>query len=540
MISKIRALLFEAKILQKETIFFISEGIFLALFTYLIFSNANSLSEMGNYFHNINIALFTILIPLAIAVLSDYFRDKRNGNSKVNYSELDLIVIINSVFDVRLILITVLLSYFPSFFWTGSNFFVKDLLLIIWLIGVGILVKIILDFIIWIKDPFHHRFKFLRKIKENDEYISAWSSVWKAKENNRNNEVEFFEIFSKNINYLIRKNKTDQFFISLMSTFSNQLQNREKDILIYWNYDESPFSKILEWYYKSENPSDRDILPFDYLLRPVLEQMEVYSFNGNYARYLELVKIHIEKHLDNAEYIENFFSIFLSILFENIDKISSEMMFWRAYPEEWKVKSLNLENKKLIPFITLKEIILWSERRVSDEFLDNKLGTSNSTYDSKLNKVFYNLFPDTEPISWANIFTFLFFPYSHNKMEEIIKSRRAFGMFGRVTIAWGENSSASEKMEMQHILGVEENTKLLRFIYRIIPTVFPNYGTIKDYQGILFALESEYKDDRHKLIRVKEFQDVLRVIEDFIKELEKNNEAKTRKNIHSRFSLDQL
>lgn len=508
-------MLFEAKILQKEIIFFISEGIFLAIFTYLIFNNADSLSEIGNYFHNVNVALFTILIPLAIAVLSDYFKNKRN-NEKISYAELDLIVIINSVFDVKLILITVLLSYLPSFFWSGSSFGVRNLLLIIWLVGVGILVRIILDFILWIKDPYYHRFKFLKKIRESDEYISAWASVWKAKENNKNNELKFFEIFSQNIDYLIKNNRTDTFFNGLLGVFSNQIKNREKDILLYWGKS-SPLEKILEWYYEAINLDKKNTagIPFDYEVYSILEYVEIQSLDKSYGRYLKLVESHINKHLDDVEYVENFFSSFLSILLSNLDKISSELMFWKSYPEEWKIKSDNLESGKIVPLITLREVIIWSENRISDNV------SAGATYDSGLNKVFYNLFSETESISWANIWTFLFFPYTENKMQDIVETKRFFGGIGRISVGWGEGI-VETKAEMQYKNGLEENKKLLKFVYRMISDVFPSIGYIKDYQGILFALESEYKDDRYKLVRIKEFQAVLKVIEDFVKELEKN------------------
>lgn len=518
MISKIRTLLFEAKILQKEVIFFISEGIFLAIFTYLIFNNANSLSEMGNYFHNVNVALFTILIPLAIAVLSDYFRDKRNGTT-VNYSELDLIVIINSVFDVKLILITVLLSYLPSFFWAGSGFFVKNLLLIVWLVGLGILVKIILDFILWIKNPYYHRFKFLDKVRGNNEYILAWDSVWKAKENSKHYELKFFEIFSKNVNLLISIDKPSILLNDLLRTFTNQIQNREKDILLYWG-KESPFEKILEWYYKAETLRDerKQGFPFDYDIYPVLEYVEVQSFDRSYARYLQLVKKHLDKHSDDVEYIENFFSSFLSILLLNLDKISSELTFWKSYPEEWKIKSDNLESGKIVPLVALREIILWSERRIADGFLDNQLGTTDGlSYDSALNKVFYYLFSDTEPIIWANIFSFLFYPDLDVRVEGLINTRRFFGGMGRFSISWGENSVES-KAEAQHKNGLEENKKLLKFVHRMIPVVFPSKEEIKRDRGILLGYESEYKDDRNKLSRIREYLFVLEILEVFIDE----------------------
>ncbi|HBU11048.1 MAG: hypothetical protein US57_C0001G0034 [Candidatus Moranbacteria bacterium GW2011_GWC2_37_73] len=521
MIGKIRALLFEAKILQKEVIFFISEGIFLAIFTYLIFNNANSLSDMGNYFHNVNVALFTILIPLAIAVLSDYFRDKRNGTA-VNYSELDLIVIINSVFDVKLILITVLLSYLPSFFWAGSGFFVKNLLLIIWLVGLGILVKIILDFIIWIKNPYYHRFRFLDKIRESNEYILAWDSVWKAKENSKHNELKFFEIFSKNVNILIKIDKPNIFFNEFLRTFTNQIQNREKDILLYWG-KESPFEKILEWYYKAETLHDerRQGFPFDYDIYPILEYVEVQSFDRSYSRYLQLVKKHLDKHSDDIEYVENFFSSFLSILLLNLNRISSELTFWKSYPEEWKINSNNLESEKIVPIVALREIILWSERRIADGFLDSQLGTANGlSYDSELNKVFYYLFSDTEPISWANIFSFLFYPDSDGRIEGLINTKRFFGGMGRFAMSWGGNSVES-KAEAQYKNGLSENKKMLKFMHRMIPVVFPSKEDIKQDRGILLGYESEYMDDKNKLSRIKEYIFVLEVLEEFIDEANK-------------------
>ncbi len=401
MLNKMLRKAFQKKLSQKEVIFFILEVIFLFIFLYLSINTANQVMELGNYFHNVNIALFTILIPLAIAVLSDYFRTKRN-NENINYSELDLIVIINRVFDVRLILITLLLSYLPSFFWFGSGFVMRNVLLVIWLVGIGILIKIILDFIIWIKDPYYHRYGFLKKIREDREYVSAWTSVWKVKENDRNSELEFFEIFSKNINILIDKREGTPLLNSLLGNFSRNIENRDKDFLIY-SGKKSPLEEILEWYYKAERYGESEKwFPFDYEIYPVLEYIEIQSLDKSYGRYLRLVKIHLDKHSDDIEYIENFFISFLSILFSNSDKISSEWMFWKAYPKEWKIKAKNLESKRRIPFVSLREVIFWSEQKISDNI------SGNVGYDPKLSKIFYGLFSDTEPISWSGMITFLF------------------------------------------------------------------------------------------------------------------------------------
>jgi len=155
----------------------------------------------------IGIALLTILIPLAIAILGDILDKKRYR--KADFAELDLHVILDGVFQFKELLILVGLIFFPLLFWQYPD--ARMFIFSYWVIGVLGLIKILLNIYKWIKgNVFDFRFSYLRRLKNTKDLEVVWASIWTVPcsegRMDEKSEAQFFEIFSDTIDKLLKKN----------------------------------------------------------------------------------------------------------------------------------------------------------------------------------------------------------------------------------------------------------------------------------------------------------------------------------------------
>lgn len=499
--------IFKNKLSQREVVFFVVEALFIALFSCIVFSY-EIVEKWKDYFQNVNIALLTILIPLAIAVLSDYLRDKRSKNGKVDYLELDLQIILNNVFNIKKLLFVAILLFLPSFFWT-SILMVKVFWTIIWLIGVFLLVMIILDFFFWIKSPYIFRYSYLSKVRKNNEYIKAWFSVWAKNDMRRNEEEEFFDIFSSKISSLIKEDEPNLFFNSLFSSFTQNIKNRSKDMLLYGGKSVRPFEKILRWHRTDCKMGQTKRFPIAPEIEEVISYLETESFSSSYCHFFSQFKNHIDKYLDDKYYVDSLFSRFFSVLLSNLDKINGNLSPWRCYPEEWKIKSANIGKENIIPIISLVKVLEFAENRIpAGRF-------KGDNYDRQLEYIFSNLFSETEHIEWSNLIIFLLYPESENKLEEIITSNRPFGRFGKMMGGWFETDDKfNEEVQEKIDKGLAENKKLIKIVYKINKYRFPEKEQLINYREEIKILKDKYVGNRNVMGRITETERVLEILTD--------------------------
>ena len=152
----------------------------------------------------IGLALLTILIPLAIAILTDILQKKRGED--VDFAELDLHVILDHVLRFKVLLISTFLIFSPLFFWEKSlpHTPLKAIIAGVWMIGILLLLGIILDIYLWVKgNVSEFRFSYLKKLKKVKDLKPVWGSVWKTRNINSQRETYFFEIFFSIINKIL-------------------------------------------------------------------------------------------------------------------------------------------------------------------------------------------------------------------------------------------------------------------------------------------------------------------------------------------------
>ena len=174
------------------------EGWFLNLLSaiFLWFSgwllHANNIEDI---ILNINLALITILIPVAIAIFGD----------KKEFEALDKNVILDYVVAAKSILSYLALIFLPLFFWYVSPLlWFRFIGLAFWLIGIYLIIKILIHSYNWLKgNKYILRFKYLRGLEDLSDLEENWRSVWQTQNISAENEREFYKIFVGKINNIL-------------------------------------------------------------------------------------------------------------------------------------------------------------------------------------------------------------------------------------------------------------------------------------------------------------------------------------------------
>lgn len=175
---------------------------FISITSERLSSSLERLNNLPNILQNIGIALLTILIPLAIAILNDVYQKRRE--QKIEFSNLDLHVILDRIFKIKQLLLCVALIFLPTIFWEISSGKFRSIVLVLPVVGIYLLGKTVRDIYYWIKgNAFEFRFSYLKNLKNHDDMEAVWRSVWQTKNINTRNEEEFFRIFSYTIDRLL-------------------------------------------------------------------------------------------------------------------------------------------------------------------------------------------------------------------------------------------------------------------------------------------------------------------------------------------------
>lgn len=164
---------------------------------------------------NTGLALLTILIPLAIAVLEDTNRKQKD---KKSLGGLDLHVILDHIFQIPKLLIWTTTIFLPLLLWDISiSLPILRLLLIFFsCIGICYISKTIRKGYLWVKGRiWDFRFSYLDSLKEYKDFENVWRYVWQTEIINRedievpnpNDEQKFFNIFSKQIDKFLQENE---------------------------------------------------------------------------------------------------------------------------------------------------------------------------------------------------------------------------------------------------------------------------------------------------------------------------------------------
>jgi len=172
----------------------------LSIVEYLEYENNSIIPQI---LQNIGLALLSILIPLAIVILTQVYEKK--GSKTKDFSVLDLHVILDHVFQIKLLVTKTMMIFLPLIFWDASSGYFRLGEIILSLFGISLLIITVLNVYRWIKgNVFEFRFEYLKKVINPSDLEVVWRSVWESKIG-LSREKEFFEVFSKKIDEMVKK-----------------------------------------------------------------------------------------------------------------------------------------------------------------------------------------------------------------------------------------------------------------------------------------------------------------------------------------------
>lgn len=476
----------------------------------------SKLNNLSNIIQGIGIALLTILIPLAIAILTDVYQKRRDG--KIEFANLDLHVILDNVFKIKLLILSVFLIFLPMLFWEILSGLVKLTGIILTFVGIFIITRIITNVYCWIKgNSLEYRFSYLKKLKNYNDFEIVWSSVWQVKNINIQNERKFLQIFSSAIDRLLNlteKSENLKTISKLLNDFYNFINNRSTAAL-----NEDIFPKIIDWHFnfwrkeyellgkKSKLDKWSNYREISRILNDIFSNIEerslkegmAYSFFEHFKKHVKDCKKVLVKDANKKDYyrryINSLFTTFHRVFFENIEKSPEKHDIWEfCFPEEWKITKNNLENKEnIISKILLKKYVQWAQIRIIQ---------AKEDLDWDLDNISRNLFPEVGPILWAMILIFIFSPYGDNRMKSVIERPWTFGLMGRFRIYSGDievsKEESNKKNEEEIQLAEEAETKNTFELACLLFKEKFSKDSLEKYIKSLKELDPEYKKDPDK------------------------------------------
>ncbi len=454
-------------------------------------------------FQTINMAFLTILIPIAIAIFGD----------KKEFEELDKNLILDHIVKAKYFLLYMSLVFIPLFLWNILPPWLRLIEMIIWLVGFFFLSKILISLYHWMKGrKFPLRFEYLKNLNNLDDFEEVWHSVWRTEKINSQNELEFFKIFIDTIEKLLKTNdeKHLKTTLKLLNDFNIFMNNRSVNFLI--SLDQNIFLKILELHFKiwekSFESSQKNKLYYDETyysqilqnIESILKKFEktgltkensyslFISFFSSFKKHLKKYEEKISEDKDKYfKYIESLLSLFYQVFFENIEKSKYKDNIWSEFfPEEWKITKNNLTNKNnIVSRISLMEFIKWVEPRIRQLTKD---------FDSELESITPNMFPEVNKILWSRILIFVFSPFGENRIKSVIERKWSFGF---ITFP-----------------GLDEHYKKETFELAIL--LFPDQFSEENLKTYLENLEKlKYNDsslESKRLILLKLFSEMLEYV----------------------------
>ncbi len=159
-------------------------------------------NDIPPLFQNIGLAFLSILIPLAIVILTEVY--KKKGKDDVNYCELDLQIILDHVFKIKSLILYSTLTFLPLVFWGMSCGTLRIIEITVSTIGVISVASVILNIYKWTKgNAFPFRCTYLRKLDNPNDLVVAWRSVWRAKNADIQEEREFLRIYFSKMDKIV-------------------------------------------------------------------------------------------------------------------------------------------------------------------------------------------------------------------------------------------------------------------------------------------------------------------------------------------------
>lgn len=455
------------------------------------------------------LALIAITIPIAILL-----------TEKQQTFEFDRFVILSKVIKGKTFLLSLMLLFLPLFFWDVWETSGKISLFALFIAGVVTHLEIPFRSYKWIQDlevsskrtakgyRMKKRFEYLSKEKDQTKKLIGWEILAKTKKTSIE-EYEYIKEFINAANDLFRNNINNYLedYLSVMEFFIEELN------VYNWCAVEKLTNALLDWdlilfekwnsYSKTEKRNI--VMPRNHnkrLLSAVIKKVMVsdVSVSWNIFHLLENFTKQIGKDY-KTDFIDN-------IAYTIFNESPEEPSLWKSFPENWKVTKENLENNETITQTWLDNYLKWSSERLIK-------GYSNTySYDSRLDLITRELFPEVDPITWSTILTFKLSPHSTNKKErlkDLIENRQIFGHIGRTLIFTESSNIIDSKFREQ-----EENA--IELALRIFKNNFTK-DKVKNYIRIMEEICREIQNKS----RCNRILSLFRKIEEYLQKKKSDN-----------------
>lgn len=465
--------------------------------------------NLAGLMQNVGLAMVTILIPFAIAIIVEILQQKRNGET--DFADLDLHVVLDRIFNLTRILICIGLLFISPLFWEASIPCVRTILLLCWVAGIMLTANILKNLYHWTRGNVDEcRLSYLKEVNNLEDIVVVWKSVWKTKHTNVQNEGHYFSVFSQKIDALVEDKKNLALADKLLNDFKFLLDKRS---LIFLVSPGGVFSKTLEWHFKIWEQrkkyirQDEDISiwanynnilnSLDYIVRFIMEKS--LKEKESYLCFNAAIK-HISDKNKNA-YLNHLFIQFYFIFFENIHESPERYDIWKEYfPNEWKITKANLHDpENSIAKISSNEFFRWASNRIMSPDTD---------YDARLDEIARNLFPDLDPMIWAAILIFVYCPSADSERPKfVIETRWTFGM---ITTFIGSTQEEIEAEELQY----RKNTIELALL--LFKNQFQKQKLVIYIEQLqkLTIYDVDSKEERRRLGLLRIFEDMLQALTD--------------------------
>ncbi len=427
-------------------------------------------------FQTVILGGLTILIPFMIALLQGEIRKKEKKDKECAESNFkqdntfDIHVLIEHVFKTRRLFCCSVVSLLLLSFFYNSNLImdvkIRFISLLIFLIGVLPIKNAFFDIIKYVKgerNDFILEYLKIRnfKINQDNKHIEGyWQEYWKNFSQNEYLKKDFFNELIRQVDSAI-ENKNIVFAVSLARTYFDNIREQRVNI-----FGRNVLLKVLEWHdrlyemqkvhhrlinQKRESPYmefyEWDV--FKDFLETLTEEMLVHQGVGASYYFYKIFKeyvsekvseieelkrevIDIDIELKRKEYhFKSLFNSFLNVIYKNNNLKAGTLINDIDFPREWKITVGNISNKDE----KIRYIVLIAKESILDHINSNlkkQIVTKNTEdYDSHLDSVFSDIFPEADPITLSSLIYYMFL---RNDLELLIKTQKTFGYISHIVV----------------------------------------------------------------------------------------------------------
>ena len=437
--------------------------------------------DLDHIITSLGVALLTLLIPLAVGSLLDVYQKRRE--KELDYTQLDLQVILNRVFKIKRLVCSVFLLFVPMLFWeTTISLTFQFLELILASIGIFFTGKTIYEVVNWIKGSvFKYRLEYLKKLKPSEDMKISWISVWSANGNLLENikpDFEFFNIFTKTLKSLMlnaTKEKNSDILLKLISNFKYYIERRSLYFIVSSKEDFSNCFladmmdinvKIYKLYEKITVVNEtkksikiainfiREILL--YIEKKYIEASRLVWFSKCLNQHLaEIAKDDSLTLEQKKTYLYSLCNSIFKQLFSLTQGNISNTSKLKELPEDWKLTFDNLRNKdNIFSLLLIENFIDWVEQLVK-----------NREEIVNLYESMQHLFPNYDIKLLIKAFKFAFVPKAENKgiIESIIEYEWNPLILEQEESIKVKNGRELATLQLLNLLGEKDN-RLMRLI----------------------------------------------------------------------------